>query len=103
MSFDQHIAQRETTEVPTVLDRLLLSSRFDFQTKTWSLPAYGNPHDAETTLALFLRGLLPAAHPSEAHFSTSSPEGAPSSPPVRSGFRRWRERVKTKPNHTKGN
>ena len=102
MSFAHHTVRRETTPAPALLGRLLLASRFDFQTKAWSLPAYANPQDAETTLALFLRGLLPAAHPAETHFSDPAPGGALNSPPVRSGFRRWRERVKTNPNHTKG-
>ena len=102
MSFAEHIVRREIAPAPTILGRRILASRFDFQTKAWSLPAYDNPHDAEATLALFLRGLLPVAHPVAVPLSDPAPGGTPHSPPGRAGFRRWRERATTKTNHNQG-
>lgn len=51
------------------LARLRLLCRFDFQQKTWSLPTFDNPQDAEAALAIFARGFLPASFSSANNFS----------------------------------
>jgi len=52
----QTAVRRATSTSP--LNRLRLRSRFDLPSRSWSLPAFENPHDAAVTLAFFSRQLF---------------------------------------------
>ncbi len=58
MSFFSNTVRRQSPPAAAGLSRLLLLCRFDFPQRHWSLPAFDNQQEAETSLTLFARGLL---------------------------------------------
>jgi hypothetical protein len=69
MSFFRNTVRRQPTAAQTGVSRLLLFSQFDFQQKTWNLPALEKPLDTGADIVIFAREFLPPPLSAAKNFS----------------------------------
>jgi hypothetical protein len=82
MSLFRNAASYEPMPPESGMSRLLLACRFNFRQKTWSLPLFSDPQDAEYKLRLFAQNFPQTLFSGAIHFSDPSMGGATPSKPL---------------------